>query len=124
MLVCTTCDRDLPESSFYQQTGTPRGYQYSCKMCTRENNRVTKATRDAKHRAFVDRYKSLKGCGTCGYNAHPVALQFEHIDPSTKCSSLEGQRRTHQISWSMDRLKTELRKCRVLCANCNAIENA
>jgi len=123
MLSCNTCNQDFPESSFFKQTGTPRGYQYSCKVCTRENNRVTKANRDHKHRSFVHRYKSLKGCSSCGYNEHPAALQFDHIDPSTKCPSLRGQGRAFQVSWSLERIKDEIRKCRVLCANCHAIHS-
>jgi len=63
---------------------------------------------------------SLMGgeCTRCGYKEHPAALQFHHTDPSNK-----------DVSWNKLRLrawtkiKLELEKCIILCANCHAIEH-
>jgi transposase len=54
-------------------------------------------------------------CEACGYDAHPAALHFHHVDPSTKAFVLrDGETR------SLDRMRQEARKCVLLCANCHA----
>lgn len=55
-------------------------------------------------------------CAKCGYDSHPSALQFHHIDPLTK-----------DVSWNKlrlrawDKITAELDKCIMLCANCHFI---
>jgi len=70
-----------------------------------------------KKRDFVNEYKLERGCAQCGYNAHPVALELNHIDPTTKTYSIGKE----LISISMEKLVLELAKCEVLCANCHQI---
>lgn len=55
-------------------------------------------------------------CALCGYARHSVALQFHHLDPSTKSFGL-GVR---GITRSIARLREEASKCVLLCANCHA----
>jgi transposase len=55
-------------------------------------------------------------CVLCGYARHAAALQFHHLDPSTKSFGL-GVR---GITRSIERLRTEAAKCVLLCANCHA----
>jgi len=55
-------------------------------------------------------------CKLCGYRRHSAALQFHHIDPSTKSFGL-GVR---GITRSIDKLREEAAKCVLLCANCHA----
>lgn len=55
-------------------------------------------------------------CALCGYSRHPAALQFHHVDPSTKSFGL-GIR---GITRSMEKLRVEAAKCVLLCANCHA----
>jgi transposase len=55
-------------------------------------------------------------CVICGYRASMRALQFHHIDPAEK---------EFEISYSgntvaLERLRTEVKKCVLLCANCHA----
>ena len=69
---------------------------------------------------LVGRWKVLKGCCKCGYNKHQSALHLNHIDPTTKYKS--GSAKAYDAGWSKDRIKEELVKCEVLCANCHAIE--
>ena len=93
------------------------GERYSsgpyCRPCTKKYNRE----RLQKKRDFVNSYKMERGCRECGYNAHPVALELNHIDPTTKTYSIGRQ----LISISMENLVLELAKCEVLCANCHQI---
>ena len=62
--------------------------------------------------------KIAKGCEICGYNEHPAALQFDHIDPTQKEFNV-GEAVSNSYGWS--RIEAEIAKCRVLCANCHAI---
>lgn len=55
-------------------------------------------------------------CGICGYNKCTDALEYHHIDPTTKEFGL-GQRRASCVSWA--RLCEEARKCVMLCSNCH-----
>jgi transposase-like protein len=54
-------------------------------------------------------------CVRCGYDDHPSALQFHHLDRSTKAFNLrDGDTR------SLSRMRDEALKCVLLCANCHA----
>jgi hypothetical protein len=54
-------------------------------------------------------------CAACGYSAHHAALQFHHLDPTSKAFTLrDGDTR------SLERMREEARKCVLLCANCHA----
>jgi len=55
-------------------------------------------------------------CALCGYGRHLAALQFHHVDPSTKSFGL-GVR---GITRSLEKLRQEAAKCVLLCANCHA----
>ena len=80
-------------------------------------NHYSKNHRDTR-REFLDIIKLEEGCQTCGYNEHPRALQFDHINPAEKLFNI-----AHLLTCSMDKLLTELEKCRVLCANCHSIHS-
>ena len=67
---------------------------------------------------WLDIYKRKKGCEMCGYKADATALQFDHIDRSTKVNSISNMRH-----FNLSTLIQELRKCRVLCANCHSVHS-
>lgn len=77
-------------------------------------------------RNIVDTIKTLAGCESCGYNAHACALQFDHIDPSTKYRTRNGNL-VHPADmvkgarYSLTTILAEISKCRILCANCHAV---
>jgi hypothetical protein len=60
---------------------------------------------------------SLKGgkCQFCGYNKYNGALDFHHIDESTKKFNLS----TRGLTRSWKKIKDELQKCILVCANCH-----
>ena len=88
-----------------------------------ENKRQGSIRRHKTVRAWItnriDRVKRFKGCIKCGFKI-PAALQFHHVDPSTKEHNVSNMRRSSYIQWG--RIKKEMRKCIVLCANCHAVE--
>lgn len=55
-------------------------------------------------------------CVLCGYDRCISALQFHHRDPAQKRFSLAGR----GVTLSIETLRTEARKCVLLCANCHA----
>ncbi len=55
-------------------------------------------------------------CALCGFDSWPAALQFHHVDPTTKTFHISNGGRT----MSLARLRAEARKCVLLCANCHA----
>jgi hypothetical protein len=68
-------------------------------------------------RSIVNEYKSKKGCFCCGYNKHPSALDFDHIDPKQKVMAV-----SQMLALKEERLLLEIEKCQVLCANCHRIK--
>ena len=87
-----------------------------------EVGRQWKREKIRKHRKFIQRVKTLKGCQICGFKEHYSALGFDHIDPATKDPKLQNHGALNE-TWGMARIKDEMRKCRVLCANCHAMES-
>ena len=78
------------------------------------------------NREIADAIKIQAGCEMCGYNAHACALQFDHIDPSTKYTTRNGNK-VHPADlikgnrYGIATVLAEIAKCRVLCANCHAV---
>ena len=112
--------------SLEQRKGRNRcARKYWKQMPTEKRKRFNKANgkcariRLKKRRLIVQNYKVLKGCSICGFNTHYSALDFDHINRSKKkhsISRLVGNR----CSWKT--IIAEIRKCRVLCANCHRIK--
>lgn len=77
-----------------------------------------KRNRDAvewkrRQRAWIDALKIERGCADCGYNDHPVALDFDHIDGKT--FSIGAGRRSKRA------VLEEIARCEVVCANCHRL---
>jgi hypothetical protein len=77
------------------------------------------AWRYYRRRHWLDKYKTAKGCCECGYNTHPAALDFDHIDPSEKEFLIPPNVRSRNLK----KLMAEVRKCRVICANCHRVHS-
>ena len=100
--------------------GTPRWYSEKAWEVKRQGSIRRHSTVRAWITVRIDRVKRFKGCAHCGYKKNPVALQFHHVDPSTKLYNVACMRRSSYVQWG--RIKTEMRKCIVLCAYCHSIE--
>lgn len=55
-------------------------------------------------------------CENCGYNKNVSAFDFHHIDPTQKDYQLDMRTLSNN---RMDKLLTEVKKCKLLCANCH-----
>lgn len=86
------------------------------------NNRKGARTEKTKSDYVIDWRKRTKiklvdykggCCSICGYNKSINALQFHHLDPTKKDFQISGK------SLSFERLKLEVDKCILVCANCH-----
>ena len=66
-----------------------------------------------KRKADAVAYKG-GSCKRCGYNKYPDVLEFHHLDPTEKEASWNKIR-----LWGWEKIKEELDKCDMLCANCH-----
>lgn len=83
----------------------------------RDNEYKSKIRR--KTRIACLRYLAQKGCGVCGCK-DPRVLEFDHLDPRKKKGSI-ATLISQGYSWANEKLRKEIRKCRVLCANCHRL---
>jgi 5-methylcytosine-specific restriction endonuclease McrA len=72
------------------------------------------AKRRKKVKAMAIEYKGGK-CIGCGYNRYQGALELHHVNPSEKGFGIGDKGYTR--SWA--KVKAELDKCVLLCANCH-----
>lgn len=68
-------------------------------------------------RSVVNRWKEIKGCSSCGFKGKHYQLDLDHVDPTTKTG--KQNHRAYEPNWKMSRVKEELSKCVILCANCH-----
>ena len=110
-LSCLTCSTilsgrrrkfcsDKCKTASYRKDGRYEGYH---------------STKRANRRELLSKIKQEKGCARCGYNAHPAALDFNHLDPTEK------EFRISSDVTSLEKTLREIEKCEVLCANCHRI---
>ena len=84
-----------------------------------QRKRTTSNRKRLSNRDYVRRVKMFLGCSFCGYKKHPSALHFDHLNPTEKVREIS---KFH--SSSRGAIKKEMKKCRVLCANCHAEHTA
>ena len=68
----------------------------------------------------VNDYKIKKGCFHCGYNKKAVALDFHHTNREDKIINVSSHWKTSWVQF--EKMKKEMEKCIILCANCHRIE--
>lgn len=103
---------------YYKRNGKIYEQWLSPESVEKQKKRKASAKKHASRSnfTFAKRVKMFLGCSECGYKKHPDALHFDHLNPELKTKEIS---RMH--GYSRERLKNEMRKCRVLCANCHAI---
>jgi transposase len=84
---------------------------FRCGRCSSEA--VSKRRRSLKRKLVEE---AGGRCALCGFDGHPAALQFHHLDPATKSFHLSEGGLSRGIAQS----RAEMEKCVLLCANCHA----
>jgi transposase len=87
-----------------------RGY-YRCRRCRAEA--VSRRRRKMKETLVAE---AGGVCVLCGYAANMRALHFHHIEPADKRIEINAK----GVALSLQRLRSEARKCVLLCSNCHA----
>jgi ribosomal protein L30E len=85
-------------------------YEKHCKKC---NTKAVQNRRE-KLKLLAFEYKGSK-CKHCGYNKCLAAIEFHHLDPTKKDFGISSKGYTR--SWQ--KVKEELDKCIMVCANCH-----
>jgi transcription elongation factor Elf1 len=70
-------------------------------------------------REYIQDIKNQLYCADCG-ERHPATLQFHHRNSEDKTFAIG---KAVNRGFSLDRIKKEMQKCIVLCANCHAIRH-
>ncbi|VVB52853.1 Uncharacterised protein [uncultured archaeon] len=86
---------------------------------SRKQQRSYQARKYVEFRAKVDAIKLSSGCVDCapGTVWHPAALEFDHVDPSTKSFKIAAG-----SSRKWETVLAEIAKCVVRCANHHVIK--
>jgi transcription elongation factor Elf1 len=98
--------KDLERQKEVQKAWYRSNKEYCAEKQRKRNKKITD---------WLRAYKKTLKCNRCP-ESHPACLQFHHKDPTKKDLSIREAMKYH---WSIDRLKIEIDKCEVVCANCH-----
>jgi hypothetical protein len=118
------CHEWLPVDRFHRRGA---GYIIWCKSCRKvydaayhARNRVhLVAQKRRRLDELVAWMRSLKDqpCVDCGGTFHPAAMTFDHLPGVEKRSYIATLARRTSIA----RMRSEIEKCELVCANCHAV---
>ena len=117
--ICKSCGKDKPSSSF-PSAGIKKGKKYLRRVC-QPCYQSTKKHRRHYNRDWIQQYKSTLKCESCGYskethsNFTTQALEFHHHNNNKEFAVSDMVHR----GFAIDKIKKEIKKCRVLCARCH-----
>lgn len=95
-----------PDSTSYQDSPG----HWKCKTCSVES--VTRFRQKQKETLV----KEAGGkCICCGYDRYVGALEFHHVDPTTKSFGIGSAGFTRSTA----KVRVEAKKCILVCANCH-----
>jgi hypothetical protein len=131
MKICGRCKTEKELSDYNKNKRTKDGVQRICRTCQRESDRkcylkgVQLNPREriernkvniSRNRAFIIRYKKMFGkCVDCGTTDYRV-MQFDHVRGKDGLMSMFASG-----AYSLKRIKNEIKKCDIRCANCHQI---
>lgn len=67
-----------------------------------------------RNKVWINDLKLRKGCKKCGFKKWPECLDFDHRNPQEKTFNI-----SQKLRLSRKTLLKEIKKCRILCANCH-----
>lgn len=143
---CTKCGFTKKLEDFNKSKACKDGHRTVCRNCTKEQDKKrlldpeqAQKGRDRALRHYYDNQEKAQNrngnrqlllkmkavqvlggkCEECGEN-HPACLQFHHINPEEKSFSLSTKTLAATIQFPWEVILEELKKCKLLCANCHA----
>lgn len=124
MKYCNGCETEKPEDEFYfrnKEKGTRQG---RCKVCFADRDQAlyragkrkgssveSQEARRLRNLGYIYSVLSGTSCMDCG-NSDIEVLEFDHLGDKTDTIS-------KMQTASLERLKVEVAKCEVVCANCH-----
>lgn len=120
--ICSICGLEKPLEEFVKNKTKKSGYASHCKNCHKiichnyyiKNQDIIRLKKN-KYKEYIKKYileKKSNGCYICG-EKDPICLDFHHLkNKEYNISDLIK-------SQCLNKIKTELKKCIVLCANCH-----
>jgi hypothetical protein len=134
MKVCTKCGEQKPLTEYFVKDNATGRLHAQCKLCYKAHRKNYYA---AHYKKYGDKYRFRakirhhkikqelhckmldflidKACEICGENDLRV-LDFDHLEPNQKKFGI-AQAMTYGMPW--EKIETEIKKCRILCANCH-----
>jgi hypothetical protein len=103
-----------------KKRATWRAWYHSHKKDHNKKTYFNKSKRKAVIKVWFESYKKTLACEVCGIK-NPTVLDFHHKNYKKKEFSVGN---FQHITQSIVRLKKEIEKCKVLCANCHRIEHS
>lgn len=128
MKKCTRCGNEFEESEFPIINKRINKRSSMCLACGRDYDREyhaknkkhrnklkrkTRSTAINRNRRFIYDYLAINPCVDCGED-DPIVLEFDH-QRDKKFIIADAMRG----SYSIERIKSEIEKCEVVCANCH-----
>lgn len=114
MKICKKCRAEKPLKHFYSNGLKRSGgkkHKPNCKVCEQK-------IRIKKHWKKIEIILGSVCCSKCGYDKNLSALEFHHIDSDSKIFEPSDSK-----SFSIEKLRKEMSKCVLLCANCHREEH-
>lgn len=112
--VCKSCGVAKPRTDFHntgwhtRKDGTRSALvKPECKTC------ANVAVRD-NYASMLNRLVPKWACVKCGYDKCQAALEFHHVESQDKDFTV-----AQRYSVSFEKLRTEIEKCILVCANCH-----
>ena len=92
-----------------------RRHYFNNRRAYLQRNQRNNALQREANRIFVTQFLREHPCAKCGMS-DPVVLEFNHLDPATKTANVCDM---IHFRVSPARIRLEIAKCEVLCANCH-----
>lgn len=126
MKQCSRCRETKPLSEFNRRG---KGHQAACRQCNseyyrnyyltnpKEKARILDKNREYRQQAqtLINKAKAVP-CADCGIEYSPHVMQFDHLGNEEKLFNVSGGK----SRYSLEKIKEEIAKCDVVCANCHA----
>lgn len=115
MKTCTKCEEDKPLEEFQPyKSGRNKGKLHSwCRPCFRKPQLERRQRKKEKAIQYLG-----SECNRCKGTFHHSIYEFHHIDPSQKDLNV-----SKILNSSWEKIKKEVDKCELLCANCHKIRH-
>lgn len=133
---CALCNAALRLGCFYRnKDGRRLSYCKTCfsqysvkKLAKKYYSNLSRARRLARESAkrknldkrnFVNSLKSSTPCEDCGRIFPAICMDFDHRRRSRK--TMDVSTMVHASGFTLDRVKREIQKCRIVCACCHRL---